>query len=50
MPYALVADDGRLVAGLRDGRILASEDGGDTWSAPQEPGLPAVVAIAASEQ
>jgi photosystem II stability/assembly factor-like uncharacterized protein len=47
MPYALVADDGRLVAGLRDGRILTSEDGGDSWSAPQAPGLPAIVAMAA---
>lgn len=49
MPYALVADGGRLVAGLRDGRILASEDGGDTWGAPEGPGLPAIVAMAAAE-
>ena len=49
MPYALVADGGRLIAGLRDGRILASEDAGDTWGAPEGPGLPAIVAMAAAE-
>jgi photosystem II stability/assembly factor-like uncharacterized protein len=48
MPYALVADDGRLVAGLRDGRILTSEDAGETWGAPGESGLPAIVAMAAA--
>jgi photosystem II stability/assembly factor-like uncharacterized protein len=32
MPYALVFADGRLVAGLADGRLYASEDRGDTWA------------------
>jgi photosystem II stability/assembly factor-like uncharacterized protein len=32
MPYALTATDGQLVAGLADGRILTSEDQGDTWT------------------
>jgi photosystem II stability/assembly factor-like uncharacterized protein len=31
MPYALVAVDGRLFAGLADGRIFESRDRGDTW-------------------
>jgi hypothetical protein len=31
MPYALVATGGELVAGMSDGRILRSRDGGDTW-------------------
>jgi photosystem II stability/assembly factor-like uncharacterized protein len=31
MPYALVAHGGRLIAGLRSGRILLSDDQGDTW-------------------
>ncbi len=33
MPYALVAADGRLFAGLADGQIWESGDGGDNWSA-----------------
>jgi hypothetical protein len=33
MPYALVALDGRLVAGLADGQLWESGDRGDTWSA-----------------
>src|SRR5262245_21496187 len=33
MPYALVATDGRLFAGLADGRIWASDDRGDNWTA-----------------
>ena len=32
MPYALVAADGRLFAGLADGQIWESGDRGDTWS------------------
>jgi photosystem II stability/assembly factor-like uncharacterized protein len=32
MPYALVFADGRLVAGLADGRLYASDDRGDTWA------------------
>jgi photosystem II stability/assembly factor-like uncharacterized protein len=47
MPYALAWNDGRLVAGLRDGRLLASDDGGDTWRAVEAPGLDRVVAMAA---
>jgi photosystem II stability/assembly factor-like uncharacterized protein len=31
MPYALVAADGELYAGLSDGRIYRSGDGGDSW-------------------
>jgi hypothetical protein len=31
MPYALVATDGRLLAGLADGQIWGSADRGDTW-------------------
>ena len=33
MPYALVAADGRLFAGLADGQIWESADRGDTWRA-----------------
>jgi photosystem II stability/assembly factor-like uncharacterized protein len=33
MPYALVAFDGRLVAGLRNGDVWRSADRGDTWQA-----------------
>jgi photosystem II stability/assembly factor-like uncharacterized protein len=46
MPYSLAASRGRLVAGLRDGRLLESEDGGDTWRALGVEGLAAVVAMA----
>jgi hypothetical protein len=31
MPYALVAGDGMLVAGLANGELWESFDGGDTW-------------------
>jgi photosystem II stability/assembly factor-like uncharacterized protein len=31
MPYALAWADGRLLAGLADGTLYASSDGGDTW-------------------
>lgn len=31
MPYALVATDGRLFAGLADGQLWESDDRGDTW-------------------
>jgi photosystem II stability/assembly factor-like uncharacterized protein len=31
MPYALVHAAGRLLAGLANGTIYASDDGGDTW-------------------
>jgi photosystem II stability/assembly factor-like uncharacterized protein len=33
MPYALVASDGRLFAGLADGQIWESRDRGDSWRA-----------------
>jgi photosystem II stability/assembly factor-like uncharacterized protein len=33
MPYALLAADGRLFAGLADGQIWESRDGGDNWAA-----------------
>jgi hypothetical protein len=33
MPYALVAAEGRLFAGLADGQIWESSDRGDTWRA-----------------
>lgn len=33
MPYALVAGDGRLFAGLADGQIWQSSDCGDSWQA-----------------
>jgi hypothetical protein len=32
MPYALLFAEGRLFAGLADGRVYASEDRGDTWA------------------
>ena len=31
MPYALVHGDGRLFAGLADGRVYATADGGESW-------------------
>ena len=48
MPYALVAAEGRLFAGLADGRIWASDDRGDSWIALrlQDDTLPALVALA----
>jgi len=33
MPYALLATEGRLFAGLADGQIWESADGGDRWAA-----------------
>jgi photosystem II stability/assembly factor-like uncharacterized protein len=33
MPYALVAGDGRLFAGLADGQVWESDDHGDSWRA-----------------
>ena len=32
MPYALVATDGRLFAGLADGQLWESRDRGDSWT------------------
>ena len=31
-PYALLATDGRLFAGLADGRLWESRDQGDSWA------------------
>jgi photosystem II stability/assembly factor-like uncharacterized protein len=49
MPYALVATDGRLFAGLADGSLWESRDRGDTWTALELRGetLNAVVALGA---
>ena len=33
MPYALLASDGRVFAGLADGQLSESRDGGDSWTA-----------------
>jgi hypothetical protein len=33
MPYALTFADGRLFGGMRDGRLYASADSGDSWAA-----------------
>jgi photosystem II stability/assembly factor-like uncharacterized protein len=48
MPYALVATDGRLFAGLADGHIWESGDRGDSWTALRLEGdrLGALVALA----
>ena len=40
MPYALVAADGRLFAGLSDGQIWESGDRGDSWRASAVEGDP----------
>jgi photosystem II stability/assembly factor-like uncharacterized protein len=45
MPYALAWTDGRLVAGLRDGRLLESDDRGDTWLPLEMERLERVVAL-----
>ena len=47
MPYALAVTDSRLVAGLRDGRLFESDDGGDSWRQLAADGLTSVVTIAA---
>jgi BNR/Asp-box repeat protein len=47
MPYALVAADGRLFAGLADGQIWESRDGGDSWAIVDVEGdVPALRALA----
>jgi photosystem II stability/assembly factor-like uncharacterized protein len=48
MPYALLATDGQLFAGLSDGQIWESRDRGDSWSALRLEGdaLGALVALA----
>jgi len=50
MPYALLATDGRLFAGLADGRIWESRDRGDTWSVLRLDGDPlgGLVALASA--
>jgi photosystem II stability/assembly factor-like uncharacterized protein len=47
MPYALVATDDGLVAALRDGRLFASDDQGESWRPVEAEGLTKVVAMAA---
>jgi photosystem II stability/assembly factor-like uncharacterized protein len=48
MPYALLATDGRLFAGLADGQLWQSRDRGDTWTPLQLEGdsVAAVLALA----
>jgi photosystem II stability/assembly factor-like uncharacterized protein len=49
MPYALLAADGRLFAGLANGQLWESADGGDTWRSLRAGGgdtLPALQALA----
>lgn len=48
MPYALAFSGGTLVAGLRDGRLLASEDAGGSWRSLEANGIGRVVAMAAA--
>jgi hypothetical protein len=48
MPYALATVDGELLAGMADGRILASGDGGDTWD-DAGVSVGSVLAMAAAE-
>jgi len=44
MPYALVAREGELIAGLADGRLLRSADEGGSWD--ELAALPAIIALA----
>jgi len=48
MPYALLATEGRLFAGLADGRLWESRDRGDSWTPTRLHGdtLAALVALA----
>jgi photosystem II stability/assembly factor-like uncharacterized protein len=48
MPYALLVHDGRLFAGLGDGRLYESGDGGETWKPVELTGqeLARVIALA----
>jgi len=48
MPYALAFAAGTLVAALRDGRLLASGDAGESWQTLTTTGIPRVVALAAA--
>jgi photosystem II stability/assembly factor-like uncharacterized protein len=47
MPYALATTEDGLVAALRDGRLFASDDHGDSWRPLEADGLTKVVAMAA---
>jgi photosystem II stability/assembly factor-like uncharacterized protein len=51
MPYALLAADGRLFAGLADGQLWESRDRGDSWTPMRLQGdaLPALLALASAE-
>jgi len=40
MPYSLVAFDGRLIAGLRNGDVWQTSDGGESWRASALTGEP----------
>jgi photosystem II stability/assembly factor-like uncharacterized protein len=48
LPYALLATDGRLFAGLANGQLWESRDRGDSWTAMRLEGdaLPALLALA----
>jgi hypothetical protein len=48
MPYALLATNGRLFAGLADGNLWESRDHGDSWTPLRLEGdpLPALLALA----
>jgi photosystem II stability/assembly factor-like uncharacterized protein len=48
MPYALLATEGRVFAGLANGQLWESRDGGDSWTAMRLQGgaLVAVLALA----
>jgi hypothetical protein len=50
MPYALLFAGDRLFAGLRDGRLYASADRGDTWTQQRLEGAPlgSIVALTSS--
>jgi hypothetical protein len=48
MPYALAALDGELLAGMTDGRVLHSDDRGESWS-DTEVRIGSVLAMAATE-
>jgi photosystem II stability/assembly factor-like uncharacterized protein len=52
MPYALLATDGRLFAGLADGQIWESRDQGDSWSSLRLTGgaLDALLALSSGAQ
>src|SRR6185312_5840707 len=49
MPYALLAADGRLFAGLADGQLWESRDRGDTWRASEVVGEELVALLALVE-